>query len=74
MTLVDDVVAVPVATRLDALAPIVDELRGADAAAERERVLQYDAVHALRGTGVLSLRCRPAMAARAAASATCWPR
>ncbi len=56
MTLVDDVVAVPVAARLDALAPIVDELRGADAAAERERVLQYDAVHALRGTGVLSLR------------------
>ncbi|HEY5843404.1 MAG TPA: acyl-CoA dehydrogenase family protein [Mycobacterium sp.] len=56
MTLVDDAVAVPVATRLDALIPIVAELRAADAAAERDRVLQYDAVTALRGTGVLSLR------------------
>ncbi len=56
MTLVDDAVAVPVATRLDALIPIVAELRAADAAAERDRVLQYDALTALRGTGVLSLR------------------
>jgi len=56
MTLVDEVADVPVAKRLDALAPIVAELRDADAAAERDRVLQYDAVTALRGTGVLSLR------------------
>ena len=56
MTLVDDAVAVPVATRLDALIPIVAELRAADAAAERDRVLQYDALTALRGKGVLSLR------------------
>ena len=56
MTLVDEVADVPVAQRLDALAPIVAGLRDADAAAERDRVLQYDAVTALRGTGVLSLR------------------
>lgn len=56
MTVVDDVASVSVADRLVAIGPIVDELRAGDAAAERDRVLQYDAVRALRGTGVLNIR------------------
>ncbi len=42
--------------RLQRLPDIVERLRRDDAAAERDRVLQYDAVHDLRRTGVLSLR------------------
>ncbi|KMO77690.1 acyl-CoA dehydrogenase [Mycolicibacterium chubuense] len=45
-----------VAERLHRLTPIVAQLRAADPAAERERVLQYDAVDEIRRTGVLSLR------------------
>lgn len=45
-----------VAERLDRLAAVVDELRQTDAAAERDRVLQYDAVDAIRHTGALALR------------------
>ncbi|KRE28378.1 acyl-CoA dehydrogenase [Mycobacterium sp. Soil538] len=45
-----------VAERLHRLTPIVEQLRAADPAAERERVLQYDAVDEIRRTGVLSLR------------------
>ncbi|WP_208300615.1 acyl-CoA dehydrogenase family protein [Mycobacterium sp. DL592] len=44
------------AQRLDRLTAVVDALRETDAAAERDRVLQYDAVEAIRGTGVLTLR------------------
>ncbi|MBB3751081.1 alkylation response protein AidB-like acyl-CoA dehydrogenase [Mycolicibacterium sp. BK634] len=44
------------ADRLDRLTAVVEELRGGDAAAERDRVLQYDAVEAIRQTGVLALR------------------
>lgn len=44
------------AERLARLSEVVDALRGADAAAERDRVLQYDAVEAIRRTGVLTLR------------------
>lgn len=46
----------PVDERLDRLAGIVEDLRQEDAAAERERVLQYDAVERLRQAGILSLR------------------
>jgi alkylation response protein AidB-like acyl-CoA dehydrogenase len=42
--------------RTDRLAAIVDELRAEDADSERDRVLQYDAVEAIRRTGVLGLR------------------
>ena len=42
--------------RLERLAAVVDDLRQTDAAAERDRVLQYDAVEAIRRTGVLALR------------------
>ena len=42
--------------RLARLPEIVDELRRADAAAERDRVLQYSAVERLRHAGLLSLR------------------
>ncbi|MEI7915464.1 MAG: acyl-CoA dehydrogenase family protein [Mycobacteriaceae bacterium] len=42
--------------RLERLAEVVGTLRTTDAAAERERLLQYDAVEAIRRTGVLSLR------------------
>jgi len=42
--------------RLARLPEVVDELRGADAEAERERILQYSAVERLRRTGVLGLR------------------
>ncbi len=42
--------------RLCRLDVVVDTLQQSDAAAERERLLQYDAVEAIRQTGVLSLR------------------
>lgn len=42
--------------RLGRLTEVVQALRQSDAAAERERVLQYDGVEAIRRTGVLSLR------------------
>jgi len=45
-----------VAERLGRITPIVDDLRAADPAAERDRVLQYDAVNALHRTGILALR------------------
>ncbi|CRZ14194.1 acyl-CoA dehydrogenase family protein [Mycolicibacterium neworleansense] len=45
-----------VADRLGRLPEIVDELRRGDVAAERDRVLQHDAVHRLRAAGVLALR------------------
>lgn len=44
------------AERLGRLADVVDDLRHTDAAAERDRVLQYDAVDAIRRTGALALR------------------
>ena len=44
------------ADRLARLPAIVDELRRDDAAAERDRVLQYGAVEQLRRAGLLSLR------------------
>jgi alkylation response protein AidB-like acyl-CoA dehydrogenase len=44
------------ADRLARLPSIVDELRRADAAAERDRVLQYGAIEGLRHAGLLSLR------------------
>lgn len=44
------------AVRLARLEPIVDALRAADPSAERERVLQHDAVAELRRAGILSLR------------------
>jgi len=45
-----------VADRLARLPEIVDELRRDDAAAERDRVLQYGAVERLRHAGLLTLR------------------
>ena len=42
--------------RLSRLPEIVASLRRDDPAAERERVLQYDAVEAIRHAGVLGLR------------------
>lgn len=42
--------------RLGRLGEVVASLRDRDAATERDRALQYDAVEALRRTGVLSLR------------------
>ena len=42
--------------RLGRLTDIVADLRRDDPASERDRVLQYDAIDALRRTGVLSLR------------------
>jgi alkylation response protein AidB-like acyl-CoA dehydrogenase len=45
-----------VADRLARLADIVEDLRRDDAAAERDRVLQYGAVERLRHAGLLSLR------------------
>jgi alkylation response protein AidB-like acyl-CoA dehydrogenase len=42
--------------RLARLTDVVAALRREDPAAERERVLQYDAVEAIRQTGVLALR------------------
>jgi alkylation response protein AidB-like acyl-CoA dehydrogenase len=44
------------AERLARLPDIVEDLRGADAAAERIRELQYDAVRRLRRAGLLGLR------------------
>ena len=44
------------AERLDRLTEVVDAIRTSDADAERDRVLQYDAVDAIRRTGVLTLR------------------
>ena len=44
----------PPAERLARLTPVVDALRETDAAAERDRVLQYDAVAAIRETFELS--------------------
>jgi alkylation response protein AidB-like acyl-CoA dehydrogenase len=44
------------ADRLARLPAIVDDLRGADAGAELDRVLQYQAVARLRHVGLLSLR------------------
>ncbi len=44
------------AERLARLGAIVEELRRDDAAAERDRVLQYDAVERLLGAGLLGLR------------------
>ena len=44
------------ADRLARLPAIVDDLRREDAAAERDRVLQYGAVEQLRHAGLLSLR------------------
>jgi alkylation response protein AidB-like acyl-CoA dehydrogenase len=41
---------------LAAITGIVDDLRADDPAAERDRVLQYDAIRALRATGVLNVR------------------
>jgi alkylation response protein AidB-like acyl-CoA dehydrogenase len=45
-----------VADRLARLADIVEDLRRDDAAAERDRVLQYGAVERLRHAGLLNLR------------------
>jgi alkylation response protein AidB-like acyl-CoA dehydrogenase len=45
-----------VSDRLARLPDVVDALRRDDAVAERNRVLQYDAVEELRRTGVLGLR------------------
>jgi hypothetical protein len=42
--------------RLSRLRGILDDLRREDAAAERDRVLQYRAVERLRRAGILSLR------------------
>jgi alkylation response protein AidB-like acyl-CoA dehydrogenase len=42
--------------RLGRLTAIVADLRRDDPASERDRILQYDAIEALRRTGVLSLR------------------
>lgn len=56
MTVTDAFAGSDVAARLEGLGPVVEELRAVDAAAERERVLQYDAVRALGDTGVLGLR------------------
>ena len=44
------------AERLDRLIAVVEDLRHTDPAAERDRVLQYDAVEAIRRTGALTLR------------------
>ncbi|OBB46608.1 acyl-CoA dehydrogenase family protein [Mycobacterium sp. 852002-51961_SCH5331710] len=53
---VDDVLGGSTEDRLVRLPPIVDDLSKADAEAERERVLQYDAVERLRHAGLLGLR------------------
>ncbi len=76
-----------VAERLDRLTRIVEHLRAVDPVAERERVLQYDAVDEIRRTGVLSLRVPqryggPGGSIRDVLSASCisrrgartWPR
>ena len=57
MTLtVDTRAAGDAADRLARLAPIVETLRAEDPSAERERVLQHDAVAELRRIGILTLR------------------
>lgn len=53
---VDDMLGGSTEDRLARLPPIVDDLSKADAEAERERVLQYDAVERLRHAGLLGLR------------------
>nr|WP_090277207.1 acyl-CoA dehydrogenase family protein [Mycolicibacterium komanii]CRL71326.1 acyl-CoA dehydrogenase [Mycolicibacterium komanii] len=53
---VDDVQSGSAEDRMARLTPIVDDLSKADADAERERVLQYDAVGRLRHAGLLGLR------------------
>lgn len=53
---VDDMLGGSTDDRLARLPPIVDDLSKADAEAERERVLQYDAVERLRHAGLLGLR------------------
>jgi len=53
---VDEPLEGSVAERLARLPEVVAALRREDPAAERNRVLQYDAVAALRRTGVLDLR------------------
>jgi alkylation response protein AidB-like acyl-CoA dehydrogenase len=52
----DDPLAGTVGERLARLPEVVATLRRDDPAAERDRILQYDAVEAIRRTGVLSLR------------------
>ncbi len=59
------------ADRLARLPAIVEELRRHDAAAERDRVLQYGAVERLRHAGLLSLRV-PAATADPAAARAMW--
>jgi alkylation response protein AidB-like acyl-CoA dehydrogenase len=52
----DDPLAGTVGERLARLPEVVATLRRNDPAAERDRILQYDAVEAIRRTGVLNLR------------------
>jgi alkylation response protein AidB-like acyl-CoA dehydrogenase len=52
----DDPLAGTVGERLARLPEVVATLRRDDPAAERDRILQYDAVEAIRRTGVLNLR------------------
>ena len=63
MTVLDQVDSLSVSEHLAAITGIVDELRAGDPAAERDRVLQYDAIRALRATGVLNIRSPPATVA-----------
>ena len=60
-----------VAERLGRITPIVDDLRAADPAAERDRVLQYDAVTRCTERGSWPCGFRSSTADRAAASAMC---
>ena len=54
MTVLDQVDSLSVSERLAAITGIVDELRAGDPVAERDRVLQYDAIRALRATGAFA--------------------
>jgi hypothetical protein len=65
-----DPLAGTVDDRLARLPEIVTALRGADPAAERNRVLQYDAVEAIRRTGS---GCQPSSADPPERCATCCP-
>ncbi len=56
MTVLDEVRGTSVSDRLAAITGNVDDLRADDPVAERDRVLQYDAIRALRATGVLNVR------------------
>lgn len=56
MTVISESVSGSLAERLDRLPPIVERLRDADAAADRDRILQYEEVDVLRRSGVLGLR------------------